>query len=140
MSRLVCSNGAAGFYNQSSNQERNRKKKTKGKHQFSVKGPNYNSENIQTIFCMSGFPWRKDCFSIITGAMCQWSPRNMKSLSACSHQEVASQAFLECPEIKESWHRVKASKKQQRSRHLLLTTHFPVTQSFSRLAPNSLHA
>lgn len=70
--------------------------------------------------------------------MCRWSPCNIKSLPACSREEVASQAFLECPEIKESWHRVKASTKQQRSHHPSSTSHFPITESFSELAPNSL--
>lgn len=51
--------------------------------------------------------------------MCRWSPCNIKSLSVCSHEEVASLVFLKCPEIKEPWHRVKASKKQQRSHHPL---------------------
>lgn len=125
-----------------------KKQKTKGKHQISVKGPNYNSENIRAIFCRSGFPWRKDRFSRINRAMCQWSPLNVKSLSACSHQEVCiAGCSWSVRELKESWRRVKASKKQQRTRHLLSTTHFPRhtellaarSQQLTRLITHSNH-
>lgn len=113
MSIRAESSREAAFYNQSSNQEgKRRKKKTKGKNHFPIKRPNYTSEKIWSVLCSSGFPWRQECLPTITGTMCGWSPCNIKSLFACSHEEAVSPAFLECPQIRESWLRVKASKKQ----------------------------
>lgn len=70
-------------------------------------------------------------FPSIIRTTCRWSPCNIKSLSACSHREAASQAFLECPEIK----RVLASsqsKKQENNRD-------PVT-SYQHLISSSQRA
>lgn len=51
----------------------------------------------------------------MTGTISQWSPCNMKSLSACSHRERASQVFLQCPHIQNSRYLVKASEKNKKT-------------------------
>lgn len=69
-------------------------------------------------------------------------PAAILSLSLClpvsSHEEVASQAFPECPAIKESWHQFKANNADP------VTTYPHLSSPFQRvsleLAPNSLHA
>lgn len=120
------------FSNQSSNKAGNRRKSKTGQEtSFLLKGQITTMKIFEHPVQYAWVHLEKVLFphNNWDHTVCRWSLCSIKSLSTCSHEEVASQAFLECPEMKESWHRVKASKKQQRSHHPLSTLISPLQRT-----------